>query len=150
MPTQAGKITFYGGKVNTGGIAPGVSVAEARLGSPPARPGDCPFQGERGPAILYPALVSDVRGIRAGEALDQVSGPGIERSKELFRHGSLQVKIYAPVGTDPQTPHTRDEIYVVIRGSGTFVGAAGRREFGPGDFLFAPGRGGGPSGAGRD
>ena len=28
--------------------------------------------------------------------------------------GSLLVKAYAPVETDPQAPHTRDEIYVVI------------------------------------
>ena len=46
--------------------------------------------------------------------------------------------MYAPVGSDPQTPHTRDEAYVVIRGTGTFVSDAGRRSFQAGDFLFAP------------
>jgi glucosamine 6-phosphate synthetase-like amidotransferase/phosphosugar isomerase protein len=26
----------------------------------------------------------------------------------------MKVEIYAPRGTDPQTPHTRDELYVVV------------------------------------
>ena len=39
---------------------------------------------------------------------------------------------------DPQTPHTRDEIYVVIRGTGDFSCAGEHRKFGPHDFLFVP------------
>lgn len=58
-------------------------------------------------------------------------------SKLAFEHGTLTVKVYAPRGTDPQTPHTRDEAYVVISGSGTFVHGERRDAFGPGDFLFA-------------
>lgn len=54
-----------------------------------------------------------------------------------FEHGTLAVKVYAPRGTDPQTPHTRDEIYVVISGSGTFVHGDERTAFQAGDFLFA-------------
>ena len=60
------------------------------------------------------------------------------RSIELFRHGTLQVKLYAPRGHDPQTPHTRDEIYVVASGAGTFFDGDERRAFAPGDLLFAP------------
>lgn len=56
----------------------------------------------------------------------------------LFRHGSLEIEIYKPVGTDQQTPHTRDEIYVVIAGRGEFLCAGHRRPFVPGDVLFAP------------
>jgi mannose-6-phosphate isomerase-like protein (cupin superfamily) len=55
----------------------------------------------------------------------------------LFKHGSLDVKIYAPRGTDPQQPHTRDEIYVVAQGTGEFVSQETRMSFKPGDFLFA-------------
>lgn len=54
-----------------------------------------------------------------------------------FEHGSLTVKVYAPRGHDPQTPHSRDEAYVVISGSGTFVHGERRDTFKPGDFLFA-------------
>lgn len=58
-------------------------------------------------------------------------------SKIAFEHGTLTVKVYAPRGTDPQQPHTRDEAYVVISGSGAFVHGERRDPFGPGDFLFA-------------
>ena len=56
----------------------------------------------------------------------------------LFRHGTLEVEIYRPVGVDRQKPHGRDELYVVISGAGTFVHAAERTPFGPGDVLFVP------------
>ncbi len=78
------------------------------------------------------------RRLTSAEALSTVPGPNGERFATVFRHGSLQVEIYAPVGRDPQTSHTRDEAYVVVSGTGTFVSDAGRQEFGPGDFLFAP------------
>jgi hypothetical protein len=55
----------------------------------------------------------------------------------LFRHGTLEVGVYRPVKVDGQTPHTRDELYAVISGSGTFVIGDERRPFGPGDVLFA-------------
>ena len=60
------------------------------------------------------------------------------RSVALFEHGSLQVKMYAPRGRDSQTPHPRDEIYVVARGCGAFFDGASRRRFQPGDLIFAP------------
>ncbi|HKQ77705.1 MAG TPA: cupin domain-containing protein [Blastocatellia bacterium] len=60
------------------------------------------------------------------------------RSVALFEHGSLQVKMYAPRGRDSQTPHTRDEIYVVARGCGVFFDGASRRPFQTGDLIFAP------------
>ena len=72
------------------------------------------------------------------EALRRLPGPDGERSAVLFEHGSLLVKVYAPRGADPQQPHTRDEIYVVVSGTGTFFDGERRRQFGPGDLLFAP------------
>jgi mannose-6-phosphate isomerase-like protein (cupin superfamily) len=59
------------------------------------------------------------------------------RSVPLFQHGTLLVKYYAPRNTDPQTPHTRDELYVVARGRGVFFDGTSRRPFVPGDLLFA-------------
>ncbi|NNF21014.1 MAG: cupin domain-containing protein [Saprospiraceae bacterium] len=55
---------------------------------------------------------------------------------ELFTHGSLVVQIYRPKKVDLQTPHTRDEIYVIISGSGKFFNNGKTMDFGPGDFLF--------------
>ena len=60
------------------------------------------------------------------------------RSVALFEHGSLQVKMYSPRGRDSQTPHPRDEIYVVARGCGVFFDGASRRRFQTGDLIFAP------------
>jgi mannose-6-phosphate isomerase-like protein (cupin superfamily) len=55
----------------------------------------------------------------------------------VFRHGSLEVEVYRPVKVDRQKPHTRDELYVVISGTGTFVVGGERRPFEPGEVLFA-------------
>jgi mannose-6-phosphate isomerase-like protein (cupin superfamily) len=72
------------------------------------------------------------------EALARLPGPEGERFVELFRHGTLSVELYAPRGSDPQSPHTRDEVYVVVTGKGQFVNGADRHPFGPGDVLFVP------------
>jgi mannose-6-phosphate isomerase-like protein (cupin superfamily) len=56
---------------------------------------------------------------------------------ELFRHGTLTVEFYKPEGVDRQTPHTRDEVYVVVSGSGTFFCGGTRRPFEAGEVLFA-------------
>jgi mannose-6-phosphate isomerase-like protein (cupin superfamily) len=60
------------------------------------------------------------------------------RFATLLRHGSMSVELYAPQGRDAQTPHSQDELYVVIAGSGTFVNGEARHPFAPGDVLFVP------------
>jgi mannose-6-phosphate isomerase-like protein (cupin superfamily) len=60
-----------------------------------------------------------------------------QRFAQVFEHGSLVVEVYAPRGHDPQIPHTRDEAYIVVQGSGNFVNGDQKMEFSPGDFLFA-------------
>jgi mannose-6-phosphate isomerase-like protein (cupin superfamily) len=74
-------------------------------------------------------------------ALDQAASrlptPDGKRSVALFEHGSLQVKLYAPRGIDTQTPHARDEIYVVARGEGWFIHGDRRDRFAAQDVLFA-------------
>ena len=62
--------------------------------------------------------------------------PDGERFVEAFRHGTLLVELYAPLGTDPQTPHDRDEVYFVVSGSGDFIAAGERASFKTGDALF--------------
>lgn len=57
---------------------------------------------------------------------------------ELFRHGTLTVEVYRPDRVDRQQPHTRDEVYVVIAGTGFFVNGAERHRFVPGQVLFVP------------
>ena len=60
-----------------------------------------------------------------------------KRFATIFEHGTLLVEVYAPRGTDPQQPHTRDEIYFVAAGSGEYVCGETRTPFGPADLLFA-------------
>ena len=72
------------------------------------------------------------------DALAHLPGEGGQRFATLFEHGTLEVEVYAPRGTDPQQPHKRDEVYVVVTGTGTFFCDGRRESFGPGDFLFVP------------
>lgn len=71
------------------------------------------------------------------KALKKLKNSGQEFLK-LFEHGSLEVEIYKPDKVDKQQPHTRDEIYVVISGSGYFVNGKEREEFKTGQVLFVP------------
>lgn len=57
---------------------------------------------------------------------------------ELFAHGSLLVEMYKPDQVDQQIPHMRDEIYVVISGTGEFEKGSKKVAFKPGDFIFVP------------
>jgi mannose-6-phosphate isomerase-like protein (cupin superfamily) len=82
------------------------------------------------------ALNSGIR-ITTAEALAQVPTEG-KRVAALLIHGTLLAEMYAPRGHDPQQPHTRDEVYVIAAGRGTFLSGNSRQEFGPGDFLFVP------------
>ena len=79
-----------------------------------------------------------VKRITVAEAMAHLPGLQGERFVILFAHGSLIVEFYAPRNSDPQQPHTRDEVYVVVQGSGEFVSDAERQRFSAGDFLFAP------------
>jgi mannose-6-phosphate isomerase-like protein (cupin superfamily) len=63
-----------------------------------------------------------------------------EKFINLFRHGTLEVEIYKPEKTDPQKPHSRDEVYVIAGGSGEFLCAGEKQSFAAGDVLFVPAR----------
>lgn len=57
---------------------------------------------------------------------------------KLFQHGTLEVEYYKPEALDRQQPHERDEVYVVISGSGYFVNGETRHRFEAGQVLFVP------------
>ena len=59
------------------------------------------------------------------------------RFAEVFRHGTLEVELFTPAERDVQSPHNRDELYVVLQGTGVFVNGPDRLRFAPGDLLFA-------------
>lgn len=74
----------------------------------------------------------------AAELQRQLPGPAGQRFAVALERGSLSIELYAPRGSDPQQPHTRDEVYVVVSGRGEFVNGSERHAFAPGDLLFVP------------
>lgn len=56
----------------------------------------------------------------------------------LLRHGSMELGYYRPAGSDKQSPHAQDELYIVQTGSGRFECAGDSIAFEPGDALFVP------------
>jgi mannose-6-phosphate isomerase-like protein (cupin superfamily) len=80
--------------------------------------------------------MTKVHSLTVAEGLSKLPGPKGERFVELFQHGTLSVELYAPRGKDPQKPHARDEVYVVVSGMGEFVAGKERMKFQAGDMLF--------------
>ena len=74
--------------------------------------------------------------VSLAEALRRGPPPPENLAIPVFGHGSLVVELYTPRGHDPQTPHTRDEVYVVARGSAVLVSGADRRPADTGGFHF--------------
>lgn len=62
------------------------------------------------------------------------------RFAEAFARGGLELELYAPRGHDPQTPHSRDEIYIVIAGSAALDIDGVEQEGAVGDVFFVPAR----------
>jgi len=82
--------------------------------------------------------IPENRRVSVEASMKRLPGPNGERWSTVLEHGTLDVEIYAPRGTDPQKPHTRDEIYVVVTGSGEFFNGGRTERFGSGDVLFVP------------
>jgi mannose-6-phosphate isomerase-like protein (cupin superfamily) len=78
------------------------------------------------------------RRVTIAQALAQLPGPNGESFTSVFEHGTLVVEILAPPSAVPLPPHTRDEIYIVTKGSGELMNGGTRVPIGPGDFLFVP------------
>ncbi len=71
----------------------------------------------------------------------------------LLAHGTMELRWFAPKQHDPQTPHDRDELYIIVSGTGVLmrgkesapfddvalpIQGEDRVPFGPGDALFVP------------
>jgi mannose-6-phosphate isomerase-like protein (cupin superfamily) len=76
--------------------------------------------------------------VSVAEAMAKLPGAGGERFATVLEYGTLDIEIYAPRGSDPQKPHTRDEVYFVVQGRGEFRNGSKLEKFGPGDVLFVP------------
>ncbi len=71
----------------------------------------------------------------SGIEADLPDAPAPRRHYPL-RHGTMRAGLYAPRGADPQTPHTQDEIYIIVSGTGVFAKNGERRPFKPQDLIF--------------
>jgi mannose-6-phosphate isomerase-like protein (cupin superfamily) len=78
--------------------------------------------------------------VDAAGRYEQPETAGASRYVEQLRVPDLSVGTLsiATGGTDDQTPHTEDEIYVVTAGSATFRAETGERAVGPGDVMYVP------------
>ncbi|MDB5120402.1 MAG: algA [Sphingobacteriales bacterium] len=56
--------------------------------------------------------------------------------KQVMKNGTMTVEIYKPDQVDLQQPHTQDEIYIIISGTGNFYNNGIISEFKPLDVLF--------------
>ena len=61
-----------------------------------------------------------------------------DRYAILLQQDDIAIGFYAPRGTDPQSPHDRDEVYVIQAGSGIFELGDDEQAFETGDVLFVP------------
>lgn len=59
------------------------------------------------------------------------------RSAEAFIDGDLEVRFTAGPTKGPQTPHQRDELYIVAAGTARYRVEDKATSVGPGDLLFA-------------
>jgi mannose-6-phosphate isomerase-like protein (cupin superfamily) len=58
--------------------------------------------------------------------------------KTMFEHGTMSVIVFTPRSHDYQTKHSQDELYIVIKGSGTLMIDDAPHPFREGDVLFVP------------
>ena len=93
--------------------------------------------------VLEPTGTSIVSVVRrfhhtAAEQADAArQNPDKPYSVALSR-GTLELGFYSPIGNDKQQPHDRDEVYVIVSGTGRFLNGDSVTEFGPGDAIFVP------------
>jgi hypothetical protein len=70
------------------------------------------------------------------EALGRGPPPAGNLAIPIQLDADLEVEIYAPPGQDPQKPHDRDEVYIVARGTATFLDGSNRHSVTTGAYLF--------------
>lgn len=82
--------------------------------------------------------------VSSSDLLARIPGPPLPKWPEGARHvvalshGTMSLELYAPKGTDPQTPHRQDELYLIQSGSGELVVQDVRHICTPGDAFFVP------------
>jgi mannose-6-phosphate isomerase-like protein (cupin superfamily) len=76
------------------------------------------------------------RVVRLSQAKAQIPGPPGRHFAGVLERGTLRLLLSLPVRPNQQAPHTQDELYFVVRGSGVLFHDGKRDPFGPGDAMF--------------
>lgn len=76
--------------------------------------------------------------LEAAKTLKLLPTTGGKLFIETFRKGNLSVEMYKPEKVDLQTPHTQDELYVIVSGTGMFQNGEEHYPFQPNDLIFVP------------
>ena len=70
------------------------------------------------------------------ETVKKITEDNIERYTAILEKEGIEIGLYAPVKVDFQSPHQKDEIYIMVNGEGTFYNDGTREKFGPGDLFL--------------
>ncbi|HTW33022.1 MAG TPA: cupin domain-containing protein [Rhizomicrobium sp.] len=73
--------------------------------------------------------------LTAGDALRRLAETKTDFAR-LIEKDSFDVSLYKPEKIDPQTPHARDELYVIASGSGKFLCDGETESVATGDVLL--------------
>ena len=76
------------------------------------------------------------RVIYLAEAQSRIPGPEGQHSVSLLQRGTLNVKLSLPVPPNQQSPHTQDELYIIVRGRGVLCQDGKRDAVEAGDLTF--------------
>lgn len=74
----------------------------------------------------------------AEDALRALASADDGRYGVLLDTATLELGYYRPGEHDPQQPHDRDELYVILTGSGRFLCGDETMPFTAGDVLYVP------------
>jgi len=88
--------------------------------------------------------MSEAQIVRLGSAMAALPRPATEKWPEgtwfdtVHDQPGFQILIFTPRGTDYQTPHQRDETYVIVKGTATLDLEGELHALGVGDIAFVP------------
>ncbi|MEO6330889.1 MAG: cupin domain-containing protein [Ginsengibacter sp.] len=72
------------------------------------------------------------------EAIKQLSKQNEQAFTVVMKHGHMSVEYFAPKTIDTQTPHSQDELYVIIDGQSEFFRNGEIINCSKGDVIFVP------------
>jgi mannose-6-phosphate isomerase-like protein (cupin superfamily) len=76
--------------------------------------------------------------VKHEDAIAQLQKESNQPFTVVMQHGTLQVEYFSPKGSDTQTPHLQDELYIITAGQSDFFRNGETVSCKTGDVLFVP------------